>query len=96
MIIILIYDSYCKIRMILDFNKIINIFQLFLELNEKLEIDQNSFKCLLFNISEIYPCRFDYIEKILNLIKNRIKPETLNGLCEYYRDVSKIIFKKYF
>lgn len=56
----------------------------FLDLTEELDIHQNTFKILLYNISEIYPSKFNYIESVLGLIKNRLKPETLNGLCDYY------------
>jgi len=73
---------------ILDFDKTLKLLETFLEINEDLEIHQNTFKCLIYNLSEVYPSKFKYIEKILSLIKTRIKPETLNGLCEYYNNVN--------
>jgi hypothetical protein len=74
----------------LDFDQDCTILVKFLELNEDLDdfkIDQNYFKRLLFKISEIYPSNFNYIEKILSIIKHKIKPETLNDLCFYYKEV---------
>lgn len=63
-----------------------------MEIIEELEIHQNTFKCLLYNISEVYPSKFNYIHSVLSLIKNRIKPETLNGLCDYYSKVKNFLF----
>lgn len=74
----------------MDFDQDCTILVKFLELNEDLDdfkIDQNYFKRLLFKISEIYPSNFNYIEKILSIIKHKIKPETLNDLCFYYKEV---------
>lgn len=73
-----------ELSKILDFDKTLKLLRTFLDNNEELEIHQNKFKTLLYNISEVYPSKFNYIENILSLIKNRIKPETLNGLCDYY------------
>jgi hypothetical protein len=76
----------------LDFNQDCTILIKFLELNEDLEINQNYFKRILFKISEIYPSNFNYIEKILSIIKQKIKPETLNDLCFYYQKVFNLFY----
>lgn len=77
----------------MDFDQTSTVLIKFLDLNEDLEIHQNYFKRILYKIAEIYPSNFNYIEKILSIIKEKIQPETLNDLCNYYQKV-KFIFLK--
>ena len=63
----------------------------FLYINYDLDIQQNYFKRIILKISEIYPANsnenFIQMEKILNILKRFLKAESLNDLCDYYKNV---------